>query len=197
MKEIEILCNLKEKIEEASNKILNFTFDNGEKFEYVGQKKVIDTYYKSETFSDFNPDQDNKLYASFRIRQKENTSYITYKYDHFNEKNIWIYSDELETEVGDAQTAKAILEKLHCKELVRINSIKQVFSTTYYEIILEQVVDLGDFIEIEFKNDTDIKDEDVLDVKKDIQELLIRLGIQAGEELNAGKPELMLKKVKT
>lgn len=52
---------------------------------------------------------------------------------------------------------------------------------------------LRTFVEFLNKNNPEIKDEDVLGVKKDIQELLIRLGIEVGEELNAGKPELMLK----
>jgi adenylate cyclase class IV len=58
-------------------------------------------------------------------------------------------------------------------------------------IEFESVKDLGLFLEVEFCTDDDV---DVATVKKEIQQFIDSLGLAVSKELNAGKPELMLRK---
>ena len=191
MKEIEILYKLLEDIDFAKRKIQTFSFSDGKKFKFIGQKRVIDTYYKSKTFNDLNPDENNKLFSSLRIREKDSINYITHKHDNFDDKNIWTYSDELETKIEDAEIVKNILTTLNFIELVKIDNVKFIFESENYEIVLERVENLGNFIEIEYKSKEDIKE--VNKIKQEIRNVIQVLNVVVGEELNAGKPELMLR----
>lgn len=195
MKEIEILHSLKEDRQIAEGKVENFVFQDGEKFKIKGEERVIDTYYNSVKFNDFDPDESSKLRASFRIREKGGDCFITHKHDVFDERNIWVYSNELETAVAEIGIVKDILKKLYFQELIKIDNTKKKYESSSYELVLESVVGLGDFIEIEYKSQTEISEHEVLEIKQSIRDLVSKLGINIGEELNSGKPELMLKKL--
>ena len=85
-----------------------------------------------------------------------------------------------------------ILKKLGFEELVRIENIKSTFINNKYEVVLEDVKDLGLFLEVERR---DINhDEDIVAVKKEIWKWIQDLGIKGSLELIMGKPELMLRK---
>lgn len=61
--------------------------------------------------------------------------------------------------------------------------------------MLESVTGLGNFIEIEYKSHAEIGELEILEIKQSIRNLVNELEINIGEELNSGKPELMLKKL--
>jgi hypothetical protein len=69
---------------------------------------------------------------------------------------------------------------------------KYTYVSDEYEIVLEDVKGLGLFLEVE-KLDQ-VSDEEVLETKQHIRDFLTTLDIAFGEEQNAGKPELMLRK---
>lgn len=125
MKEIEILYSIKEDMKSAEGKVESFVFQDGEKFEVKGEERVVDTYYKSVKFNDLNPGENNRLYSSLRIREKENGCFVTHKDDVFDKNDIWVYSDELETAVIETEILKGILKKLHFQELIKIDNIKK------------------------------------------------------------------------
>lgn len=196
MKEIEILYSLNDDIETAENKIHNFIFEGGGTFAFVGEKRIVDTYYKSEKFDNLNPDENNRLRSSFRIREKGEVCQITHKQDVFTENDNWLYSNELEASVSDSHMLKMILAELHFRELTRVDNTKRIYESSHYELVLERVENLGNFIEIEYKSNHEIKDDEVAGIKQAIRNLVKMLKINIGEELNAGKPELMLKKIR-
>ena len=85
-----------------------------------------------------------------------------------------------------------IFKKLGYKELVKIENIKSTFITPKYEVVLEDVKNLGYFMEVERHN---VKsNENIVKVKKEIWAWIQKLGINVGLELKMGKPELMLRK---
>lgn len=184
MKEIEILVEVfdeKEKVLKALST-----------FEYVGEKKTLDVYFFDPLRKDLQPAEDGRLTRSFRLREKDGKCSMAYKMDNFDEKGIWIYSDEFETSFGDLKTMEEVVKYLGLKELVRIDNTKHTFKTSEYEIVLEEVKDLGLFMEVELLHQ--VEDSEVLSAKQKIQAFIDALGIHVGEELNAGKPELMLRK---
>ena len=75
---------------------------------------------------------------------------------------------------------------------MEINNIKHTYYTREYEIVLEEVKDLGLFLEVERLKVGD--KEDIVFVKKEIFNFIKSLDIEIGEELDSGKPELMLNK---
>lgn len=60
-----------------------------------------------------------------------------------------------------------------------------------YEIVFEDVKDLGYFLEVEYCSQDE---DDVIEIKKDIQTFIDSLSLAVSKELNMGKPELFLRK---
>lgn len=186
MKEIEILVEVFSKKNDAL-KILN-------KFNFAGEKEILDIYFYDEKRDSLSPKK-GRLSECFRIRKKDEVNYITYKVDQFDKKGQWLYSEEEETEVKDFDIIMKIIYNLGLKSLVQIDNVKHTFFTKEYEIVLEEVKGLGLFLEVERLNVED--GEDIVEVKKEIFKFISSLGIEFGPELNMGKPELMLNKIRS
>ena len=184
MKEIEILVKVNEDFERAKAVL--------DQFEFVGEKRTVDTYFYDKLRNNLKPDNEMKLKECFRVREKDGVSYITYKVDNFDANGKWIYSDEYETKVESAEILKNIINHLQLDELIVIDNTKYTYLYQNYEIVLERVKDLGIFMEVEASLETE--DCDVLAEKEKIQDFIDGLGIAVSEELNMGKPEMMLRK---
>lgn len=177
MKEIEILVKVTESKESALKKLAHL--------ESKGIKKTEDHYF------DLNQ-KDKPIKKWLRLRKKGSKAYITYKEDHITKENKWLYSDEYETEVQEFDTTMTILEKLGYKPLVAVINEKHIYQTNDYEIALEDVEELGLFLEIEKLNPTE--DEDVEKAREKIFKFLKSLNIDTSEEVHLGKPEMLMNK---
>lgn len=190
MKEIEILYKLNSDIENA---ILLLKKNNAE---FTSISETIDTYFTRDDIANLKPNNKGRLTNCLRLRSKGDKNYITYKKDYFDDKDIWIYSDEFETNIGDVKVLENILKILGFKELIIVDNTKHIFNIDRYEIALESVKNLGDFIEIEYSGDEKFDSIDSINNKKEeMRKYVLNLGINIGEEMNAGKPELMLKNI--
>lgn len=76
--------------------------------------------------------------------------------------------------------------------MLTIKNNKRTYTTKEYEIVFEKVENLGMFLEVECNN---FEEGNVKEKKKEIQNFIDSLGIKVSEELNMGKPEMMLKKM--
>lgn len=182
MKEIEILVKLNEDMDKVLKKF--------EEFNYISKESVIDEYYYDPKRDNLKPNINNQMNECLRLRKKGNKNYITYKDDVY-ENNIWLYSNEYETEIKDIEVLKEILNRLGLKKLITIKNNKTTYTYNDYEIVLEEVEDLGYFMEVEYLTKEDV---DVKEIKKQIQTFIDSLNLKVSKELNIGKPELMLKK---
>lgn len=186
MKEIEILVEVRTPKEKVLKVLEQFTAH--------GVKQTLDVYFFDPLRKNLQPDSGGRLRASFRLRQKDKKCSIAYKFDNFTDNDEWLYSDEHETFVEDFDVAMHIIERLELKELVRIDNKKHIFTTPEYEIVFEEVKNLGYFLEVE--KIEQVMDNQVDNTKKNIRTFIASLGLDLGAELNAGKPELMLAKNK-
>lgn len=186
MKEIEILIEVKSLKEDALEALAGFTEH--------GLKRTLDIYFHDPLRKDLQVGKDGRLLNAFRIRQKDGKNSIAYKIDHFD-GDEWTYSDEFETEFEDFEKMMHIVNNLGLEELVRIDNEKHMFTTPNYEIVLEDVKNLGLFMEVEKLEE--VPDDRVAETKVGIRKFLEGLNIELGEEQNAGKPELMLRKLKS
>jgi predicted adenylyl cyclase CyaB len=186
MKEIEILI----KVLDKKSKVLK----NLKKFKFLGIKKTLDVYFYDPLRGELKPNKSGALDRCFRLRQKDKKNFLVYKIDRFDNLKTWLYSDEYEVEVSDFKTTIKILKQLGFKVLVNIKNKKHTFLTNKYEIVLEDVENLGLFLEVECLAVNN--KENINEVKKEIRSFIKSLDIKLGEELNVGKPELMLKLLK-
>jgi adenylate cyclase class 2 len=185
MKEIEILVEVFDDKQSALTKL--------EKFDFKGLKDTRDIYYFDPQRKNLQPDGDGILRECFRLRNKNNEYYLTYKINQFEDSGDWLYSEEHEIKISDFDTAVNIINNLGLKKLVEVKSHKNYFVHDNYEIILEQVENLGLFLEVEI-----INSENTTDVKKsksEIWKFMQSLNLKTSKELLVGKPELMLKKI--
>lgn len=183
-KEVEILVEVFDKKKFALKKLSGLKF--------LGDKKIVDIYLFDSKREDLKPDKHGQLKKSLRIRSKDNEASITYKVDHFNKEGVWLYSDEHETVVNNYDETREIFSKLGFKELVRIENIKSTFVNDKYEIVIEDVKNLGIFMEVERLKVG--PREDIIEIKKEIWDWIKSLNINISRELAIGKPELMLRK---
>lgn len=182
MKEIEVLVEVYDNIDKVKD-ILN-------KFDYKGNKVTIDEYYYDPLRDTLKPDKDGELFHCLRLRSKNDEYSITYKDDVFD-NGKWLYSNEYETKVESIEMLKEIFNRLGLKKFIEINNQKETYIYNDYEIVLENVKDLGIFLEVEYCTNDDV---DVKEVKKEIQSFIDNLGIRVSAELNMGKPEMYMKK---
>lgn len=185
MQEIEILVELMASIDDAK-KALSI-------FNYQGAKKTLDVYYFDPLRENLKMNNSDKILECCRVRTKNEKSYVTYKVDIYN-GDLWSHSDEYETEVQDANSIHSILNCLGLKELVTIVNTKHTFISEKYEIVVEDVVDLGCFLEVELLEVP--KEKTIEELKNEIFIFISGLGLKIGPELNSGKPELLLIKNK-
>lgn len=158
-------------------------------YKFLSKSYIIDYYYYDPLRYNLLPYKDNKLYSSFRLRNKNDKYYLTYKNDNYS-NGIWVYSDEYETEVSNYENIKKIIYNLGLKPLLTLNSKKLYYSYKNYEVTLEIVDDLGIFLEVELK--LEITKSEVNYYKKEINNFISNLGITVTKELNSGKPELYI-----
>lgn len=182
MKEIEILVEVYDDI--------NILKEKFKEFQYIGLKKTVDEYYYDPKRELLKPDKNNQLSHCLRLREKNNEYSITYKDDVF-EDGKWLYSNEYETKVESLEMTKSIFDKLGLIKFIEINNEKETYIFNDYEIVIENVKDLGLFMEVEYCTNENI---DVKEIKKEIQNFINSLNINVSEELNMGKPEMYIRK---
>ena len=149
-------------------------------------------YFFDPKRDELKPDNNGQLKNCLRVRCKDNKASIAYKVDHFDKNGIWLYSDEYETDVSNFEKTLDILKKVGLEELIKLENTKSTFVNDVYEVVFEDVKDLGIFMEVE-RHNVDVN-EDVVRVKDEIWNWIKSLNIKVSLELTMGKPELMLRK---
>jgi len=114
---------------------------------FVSEKQQIDEYFvpAHRNFLNVKPIQE-----WFRLRNEADTYSLNYKKWHY-ENGIGQYADEFETEIDDIESARKILSALDCKSVVIVDKKRKKYMFKEYEIALDTVKNLGDFVEIEYK----------------------------------------------
>lgn len=131
--------------------------------EYLNSLHHIDTYYQP---SDRKFIKEGKINEWLRIGVRGNKNILNYKnwYDD--------YCDEYEVEIDDVESLEKIFKALHLEKIAIVDKVRKAYYyLDKYEVALDQVKDLGYFIEIEIKKyDKDLNREfdELIKVAKDI-----------------------------
>ena len=182
MKEIEVLVEVYDDILNVKNKL--------GKFEYKGLNTTIDEYYYDPKRDTLKPDKNNQLSHCLRVRSKNGEYFITYKDDVFD-NGKWLYSNEYETKIENIDMLREIFNKLGLVKFIEIDNEKENYTYNDYEIVIENVKDLGLFMEVEYCTNDNV---DIKQIKKQIQDFIDSLDLKVSEELNMGKPEMYMRK---
>lgn len=146
-KEIEIQVQI-----ESIGKLISFL---EKKAKFVGKKHQIDKYFTPahKKYTEVRP-----VKEWLRLRNSSGIFSINYKNWHYDTDGKSHYCDEYETPVESIEQMEKIFNALDIKEMVVINKTRKIYFYKDYEIAIDSIKDLGDFVEIEFKGDQNGKD---------------------------------------
>lgn len=127
-----------------SGPLLKFLQENGK---FKKEVRQIDDY--------FSPVDDDFLSKRpvakwLRLRNAGEHCFINYKNWHFTPEGKSHYCDEFETKIDDLDKAKKILEALNFKIITTVDKTRKIWEYRDYEIAIDSVANLGDFVEIEY-----------------------------------------------
>ena len=177
--EIEIQVNI-----ENSQPLLDFLGAQGI---FKHETHQVDEY--------FSPHADNFLAMRpvsrwLRLRRTNQGCSFNYKNWYFDETGKSNYCDEFETKIEDIAAAKKILEALKFNSIVVVNKVRKIWTFKDYEIALDSIEGLGDFVEIEYiGNDNQIDPRRVTD---EMVSFLKDLGVGRITRNHVGYPFIIL-----
>lgn len=119
-----------------------------------------------------------------RLRKSPKGMFITYK--HFFPENAekTDYCDEFETQIDNIEAMEKMFKSLDFKDAVVVEKSRTVWILEEVEIAIDDVTDLGYYIELEAKGNF----ENPKDGKSYLYEMLEKLNAKVGEEDLRGYP---------
>lgn len=168
------------------------------KFPLLNSAQVINTLEKIADFKDeahqideyFNaPHRDftdkPRVCEWLRLRTSNGKYSINYK-DYSPE----IFCHEYESEISSKEDFNSLLKALNFEPLITVNKTRKIFDFTDVEISIDEVVDLGSYIEIEYKGSS----ENIDDIRIHLFDVLHKLNAEVGTQDKRGYPyELLIK----
>lgn len=115
---------------------------------FTGQSRLVDTY--------FTPPHRNFLTIRpvnewLRLRKSGSRSWLNYKNWHREKDGRTHYCDEYETVLENVAQAENIFGVLNFKPIVVVDKTRRTWHYKNFEIALDNIKGLGNFVEIEFK----------------------------------------------
>jgi len=125
-----------------------------------------------------------------RLRETDNGFSLNYKNWHNKDGQNTVSCDEFETGIENVEALKKIFEQLNFKEIMVVEKMRSTWQYKDTEIAIDEVKDLGRFIEIEAKGDF----PSIESAKAHLHEILKELNANVGEQDFEGYPYKLLKK---
>ncbi len=129
---------------ENSKLLLAFLEKNAD---FKSERYQIDEYFSPahRNFTEVRP-----VKEWLRLRDSGGKYSITYKNWHFDESGKSNYCDEYENKIEDLVQLKKILDVLNFKPVVKVDKLRKTWTYRDYEVAVDSVKGLGDFVEIEY-----------------------------------------------
>lgn len=157
-----------------------------ENAEFNGEKYQKDEYY-SPAHRDFLA---KKPIAEWLRLRESKTNSITYKNWHYDTDGQSHYCDEFETPVENIEKLRKIFTAIDMRLLTTVEKTRRIWDYQDYEISVDSVTNLGDFVEIEYKgSDSLLTPKKITD---DMIEFLKRIDCGKIERNFVGYPFMLL-----
>lgn len=154
----------------------------------LGSERQVDVYY--------NAPHRNFLAAAnisewLRIRTEEDgKTSINYKHWLPLKAKIKTHCDEYESAVQDGEALRKLFEALDFKKLITVDKQREEWSLDDIVIAIDEVKQLGWFVEFEYKGDA----TSVEQAHYHIEKTIAKLGVTLGERNHIGYPYLLITK---
>ncbi len=136
---------------ENTKKLLAFLKRNGK---FLGEKHQVDKYFipAHRDFTKMRP-----VNEWLRLRDSSGKFSINYKNWHREKDGRSHFCDEYESVVENFEQLENIFKAINIKPLVIVDKLRKIWLYKDFEIAIDSVKGLGDFVEIEYKG-TNIKE---------------------------------------
>ena len=182
--ELEICLQLKN-----AATVRKFLDKNAAKFSY--ENRQIDTYFDSETTGwTKNADGHTPIDFWFRMREENGVASLNFKDFSRTGRPDIANCTEFESMISTSHDVKKILEYLGFTPAVVVNKVRRAYKFCDSEIAIDSVVDLGEYIEIEYYGDL----SDVDEIKDFLNSALTKIGAKTDEYDQLGYPYRLLMK---
>ncbi|MFC1790838.1 class IV adenylate cyclase [Patescibacteria group bacterium] len=118
------------------------------KAQFVSKKHQVDEYFTPQHRNFLSP---RPVKEWLRLRKSKDEFYITYKKWHYTKSGRTHYGEEQEVQIGNLERLREILKALNFESVVTVDKQRQVWTHQNWEICLDEVKGLGNFVEIESK----------------------------------------------
>lgn len=178
-KEIEI----KFKLEKSdSNNLKNWLNQNSK---FMGVINITDYYLDNPKSSFYTKSQDDLIEASnfLRLRVADNNNFLCFKKRKIDNIGKTVSVDELETKINEPEKIIEILKYSGFTEIIEIKKTREIYLyNNLFEVVFDNVNNLGNFIEIELKNYSGLVEHG----KQEIYNLLKKIGFKKIVEFDRG-----------
>lgn len=131
---------------------------------FLFSEHQIDHYY-TPTHRDFKAIK--PINEWLRLRNSSGKYSITYKNWHRDENKKTNHCDEYETTLGEIDQLEKIFGVLDFSTVVIVDKKRKAYLFKDWEIALDEVKNLGNFVEIEYKGETVRDQKEIADEMKD------------------------------
>jgi adenylate cyclase class 2 len=114
---------------------------------FFAEKRQIDEYF-SPIHDDFLAVRPVKRWL--RLRNVNGKYSLNYKNWYFDANGKSNHCDEFETKIDELEPVKKMLHALNFKSIVIVDKLRKIWTYQDYEIAVDTVKNLGDFVEIEY-----------------------------------------------
>lgn len=126
-----------------------------------------------------------------RVRREKDKNHLNYSFLHFKEDGWLDCTDEYETIVENPEIVEQIFDKIGLVPKVKVVKIRKYFVCGDFEVTLDKIENLGNFMEVEAKKDFG----GVAVTRTACEDFLKKLNIDYELNKDAGYPRMLYKKL--
>jgi len=167
--EIQVRIEKTKPLEEFLDKNASFRFEVNQVDEYFSPQDEKDDFLKQDPITRW-----------LRIRKEDKIYYLNFKKFYYEKTGENYFRDEFESKIEDPEEVRKIFLALNFKPIVVVEKLRKAWQCNEWEIALDDVKNVGQFVEIEFKFS-----QGQTDPKKDIKEMIEFL-----KKIGCGKLEI-------
>ena len=113
----------------------------------IGRKRQVDEYF-SPRLDDFL--KSRPVNQWLRVRDADGSYSMNYKNWYYDKTGKSHYCDEFETKIENKESMKKLLLALNFKPIVVVHKTRTLWNYKNYEVTIDKVKGLGDFVEVEY-----------------------------------------------
>jgi len=156
---------------------------------FVGVRKQVDKYFVPP-YRDFFKKEPPIEYL--RVRSEKGKNHLNYSFLHFG-KNGWLRNtDEYETPIEKPEIVEQVFKKIRLVPKITVIKTRKYFNCGNFEVTLDNINGLGNFMEIEAKRNTGGLEK----TRKSCLNFLEKLNIKYKMQPQMGYPRMLYRKIK-